>query len=428
MKTLKIYTTLLVTFIILPFVLKAQWNRITNSPSQARSIYFYNAQTGYALKNNEIHKSTDGGTTWTLLPANFDSFISLSDIYFVSQDTGFVLLSNNISFAYPVSAYITYDGGNSWTSLFGPFDGANLSFHFQGSANWYFHMSSNWFTPADSIFQTTDAGATWTKTGNTTEIQYNQLINNLVVYKDSVTQDLDKLFYKSTDGGASYTLLLTDSTPFAGISGYQFLNNTDGYVLVYQYNDTDSINSRLYKTTNGGLNWTNYTLPSSIKDPQYMHFTSTTTGYIISHNSDSIRSEIFFTTDGGQTWAMEFTANASEYFFNDIAEYFQHIYVLGNNIIRKSIATPLNEIGAAAKHIRVSPNPFSGETRLTADKLLTNATLTMYNATGQMVKEIKNITGHYVTIERAQLSNGLYYVSITDGNHVITSDKLIITD
>ncbi len=428
MKTIKIYTKLLIMFIILPMVMKAQWNRINNSPSQTRVIYFYNAQTGYTLKNNEIHKSTDGGNTWNLLPSNFDSFISLSDIYFVNQDTGFVLLSNNMTFAYPVSAYTTYDGGNTWNSLFGPFDGGNLSFHFQDENNWYFHLSSNWSTPTDSIFHTSDAGANWTNIGNTTEIQYNQLINNLIVYKDSVTQDLDKLFYKSTDGGASYNLILTDSTPFAGISDFQFLNNNDGYVLVYQYNHNDSFHSKIYKTTNGGLNWNNFTLPSACKDPQYMHFIDVNNGYIISHHLDSTRSEIFFTTDGGQTWAMEFTANTSEYFFNGIAEYFQNIYVQGNNIIRKSITTAVNEIQFKEKNIAVFPNPFSSETRIVSDKILSNATLTIYNTTGQIVKETKNISGQNITIRREHLTNGLYYFSITEGNEKIASEKLVIND
>lgn len=423
----KNYSIIVLTFVLFPFALSAQWNRMSNSPAQSSSLYFFNPQTGYALKNNEIYKTADGGSTWNSITTAFDSFTSLSDIYFVSQDTGFVLSSFNMTFAYPVSASVTYDGGITWNRLLGPFDGSVLNFHFQNSTHWYFHLTSAWSETADTIYHTTDAGATWTKTGNASEVQYNQLINNLIVYKDSVSPSQAKLFYKSADGGATWNLILTDTTEFAGFADFQFLNNSDGWVLLNQYNLTDTIGSTIYKTTDGGLIWNNYTLPAACKDPQFIHFTSSNTGYIISNNTAPGRSEIYKTTDAGQTWNIDFSANLDEYFFNGIVEYYQNMYVLGNDIITNRITTSVAEMNSI-ESTSFFPNPFSNETTLQTDKIINNATLSVYNFSGQRVKEIKNISGQRITLFRDELPAGLYFIYITEDNKIIKSDKLVIVN
>lgn len=74
------------------------------------------------------------------------------------------------------------------------------------------------------------------------------------------------------------------------------------------------------------------------------------------------------------------------------------------------------------------PNPFSTTTTLQTDNLFKNATLTVYNLYGQTVKEIKNISELTVTLFRDNLPSGLYFIRLTEGNKIITADKLVITD
>jgi len=78
--------------------------------------------------------------------------------------------------------------------------------------------------------------------------------------------------------------------------------------------------------------------------------------------------------------------------------------------------------------IMVYPNPFSGQTTLLSDHFLKNATMTVYNVQGQVVKEIKNISGQTVTLFRDNLTSGLYFIQMTEENKFITADKLIVTD
>jgi hypothetical protein len=76
----------------------------------------------------------------------------------------------------------------------------------------------------------------------------------------------------------------------------------------------------------------------------------------------------------------------------------------------------------------ISPNPFSRQTTLHTDNPLKNATLTVYNSFGQRVKQIENISGQSITLNRDNLPCGLYILRLTQDNKIFTTDKLIITD
>lgn len=82
----------------------------------------------------------------------------------------------------------------------------------------------------------------------------------------------------------------------------------------------------------------------------------------------------------------------------------------------------------------ISPNPFSTQTTLHTDRtdgrqaIFHNATLTVDNYLGQTVKQLKNISGHTVTLHRDNLPSGLYFVRLIEENKTIAADRLIITD
>ena len=78
--------------------------------------------------------------------------------------------------------------------------------------------------------------------------------------------------------------------------------------------------------------------------------------------------------------------------------------------------------------ISIFPNAFSSQTTLQSDKILKNATLTIYNSCGQTVKQINNFTGQTIIIHRDNLPNGLYFLRLIQDNRIISSDKLVITD
>lgn len=74
------------------------------------------------------------------------------------------------------------------------------------------------------------------------------------------------------------------------------------------------------------------------------------------------------------------------------------------------------------------PNPFTTQTTLQTDKVLNDATLTLYNSLGQQARQVNNINGQTVTLHRDNLPSGLYYLQLTQDNQTIATDKLVITD
>lgn len=83
---------------------------------------------------------------------------------------------------------------------------------------------------------------------------------------------------------------------------------------------------------------------------------------------------------------------------------------------------------AGSMGIDIFPNPFSLQTSLHADKALSNATLIIYNSTGQAVKQFNNISGQDITIYREELTHGLYYIQLAIENKIISTKKLIVID
>jgi hypothetical protein len=80
-----------------------------------------------------------------------------------------------------------------------------------------------------------------------------------------------------------------------------------------------------------------------------------------------------------------------------------------------------------ANSFSVYPNPFSSEATVKTDKILKDATLTIYNSIGQEVKQITNISGQTITISRDNLTGGLYFLRLAEENKTY-ANKIVITD
>ena len=80
------------------------------------------------------------------------------------------------------------------------------------------------------------------------------------------------------------------------------------------------------------------------------------------------------------------------------------------------------------RRLKIFPNPFSTQTTFQTGSIFNDATLTVYNAFGQVVKQIKNVSGQTATLFRDNLASGLYFVRLTEENKIIAADKLLITN
>ncbi|NVO04210.1 MAG: T9SS type A sorting domain-containing protein, partial [Bacteroidetes bacterium] len=103
-----------------------------------------------------------------------------------------------------------------------------------------------------------------------------------------------------------------------------------------------------------------------------------------------------------------------------------------NSCLDTSLCVNVNTVGivetAKNNQLAIYPNPFSSQTVLQTDNIVKNATLTVYNSFGQIVKQIKNISGQTIIFHRDNLSSGLYFIQLTEENTIIILNKLVIID
>ncbi|HEY4797905.1 MAG TPA: T9SS type A sorting domain-containing protein, partial [Bacteroidia bacterium] len=74
------------------------------------------------------------------------------------------------------------------------------------------------------------------------------------------------------------------------------------------------------------------------------------------------------------------------------------------------------------------PNPFSTQTIIHSTMNLENATLTIYNSSGQRIKQLKNISGTTCTLNRDDLPSGNYFLILTKNNRTMATGKLMVTN
>ncbi len=92
-----------------------------------------------------------------------------------------------------------------------------------------------------------------------------------------------------------------------------------------------------------------------------------------------------------------------------------------------------NTIGISAHpltthSLNLYPNPLKSEAVCQTEKDLQDATLTVYSASGQLMRQITHISGKEVRLKRGNLAAGLYLIQLTEQNQLIASEKLIVKD
>jgi len=60
-------------------------------------------------------------------------------------------------------------------------------------------------------------------------------------------------------------------------------------------------------------------------------------------------------------------------------------------------------------------------------KKMSDATLTIYNVFGQLLKQIIDVSENSLTLNRDNLPDGVYLFRISEGNNIILSGKLVIS-
>lgn len=225
----------------------------------------------------------------------------------------------------------------SWFQLFQLQNARLNQIRFTDSLTGY-HCSdySNGFIGFGNLSKSTNGGLNWFSVYSGNPVYSVFFLNNqtgwfTAGYWDDALRKSREI-YKTTNGGINFTRQFLDS--ISGIlSGIQFTDVNSGYCI--------SGNGRLFSTSNSGNNWV--ISDSLTQGITKLYFVNNTTGYFLSQNS------VYKTTDRGNSWNITNLGNTLSdiFFINDFTG-----WVCSSNSIYKTtdgwdsrISIPVSQFG-----------------------------------------------------------------------------------
>jgi pectate lyase len=105
---------------------------------------------------------------------------------------------------------------------------------------------------------------------------------------------------------------------------------------------------------------------------------------------------------------------------------YTNLEVYLNEFYSPDSVTAVNNLQKEKNLFSIYPNPFSSSATLQLSFKVSNAELTVYNLFGEKLREIKNISGKKIQVLRSNLSKGIYFFRLAEGNATMVAGKFII--
>ncbi len=434
------FTSLLFYISILTFIIA--FNFAHNPPSgwyqqflpnlnnaQITDITFLDSLTGFAITNlnssNEsyILKTTNGGDNWNI---NFTNTFGFVTIQFINNDTGFTNAFQTI--------YKSTNSGENWTGISLPGDifGEDM-FVLNNDTIWLVNTNGL----VGGVFRTTNGGTTWQRQLNL----FGQNPNSVYMYnKDIGFISNLTILYKTTNSGVNWTEI--PGGPFTDI---YFADSLTGW----------KSNGDIKYTNNGGMSWTNQSLPSggTIQTTAMRNFSNVNkdilwgvAGIILINNS-FLREIIYKTTNGGINWGYQLpdTSISESYnyinFINELTgwSYPKDIHKGGiHTVTGGEDTTIISNINLTTSSSGINyilnqnyPNPFNPRTNINYELRVTNyVSIKIYDINGREVKTLvnkKQNQGKYeVEFDGSELSSGVYIYSLFIEGIIVSTRKMVL--
>lgn len=273
-------------------------------PTDPNIIYIGTGEGSFnvdAVFGAGVFKSTDGGATWntTGLSWTQSQNRAVNKIVIDPTNTQIIYAACNSSVG---GIYKSTNGGTTWT-LYHTGDVKDLEMHPDSSNVLYCANGYPWGGASNGIYKSTNGGLTWTQltSGLPSGTNFGRLEIDIsessptTVYA-GISQTISNgagLYgiYRTTNGGATWTLQATSPNMYAGQGWYNLV------VKVHPTNPNEVWSNGLdaYRSTDGGVNWTRMTLwTASEGNSQYAHADHHAMAYM-----PGTPSTIILGTDGG---------------------------------------------------------------------------------------------------------------------------------
>ncbi len=404
-------------------------------------IQFLNPQLGFACgSNGKYATTTDGGTSWAINSVG-DSTISLNDINFINQNTGWISGYKYNGFPimpYRFYLYSTTNGGTNW-QLRSQSDGnvfdADIYMINKDSLIIAYTGASD-FGSAGGLANSFNGGVTFNQTNVQGGPQFYslQFLNKntgwVIACYDSDTGPYFNWIYRTNNSGANWTQVYKDSIQPPRLLSSFFVNENTGFL--------SSRNGKFASTTNGGANWTFRNAGTTIYT---LYFFNENTGYAGVENSSHDSSGLKRTTNGGASWFS--MTNSLMYavgkiiFVNDLTG-----WAVGNSTngvkLMKTVSgglTSVNPFGSTVPdNFSLSqnyPNPFNPTTKINYELPITNyVSIKVYDVLGNeietLVNEKQNAGSYSVNFNAASLPSGIYFYKLVTEKFSQTKKMILV--
>jgi len=278
----------------------AQWFQLSSVPSRKfTSVYFINPAKGYITtaddypgpcwKIGAIYLTINGGGYWT---EKFGA-CGLYSIFFPSNDTGYVS-----------SWYIDGKSYTAKTTNGGFWEASSFN---NGIVPWlwysvFFVNTEIGYGVGNAFYKTSNGGATWIQlpigidAGDLKSVYFTDEQNGYAVsYKDSSKGYI----LKTSNAGMSW--FIQDSCNAGGLKSIFFVDQNTGFAV------GGNNNGVIFKTTNGGIEWTENVFTQTTGPFHSVYFTDVLNGYVV-----GAKGFIMKTIDGGTTWNNQYSGTIED--------------------------------------------------------------------------------------------------------------------
>lgn len=280
---MKIRFALFIIFAFCTVCVSAQWTWRNPLPqgNMLLDLHFLSPSEGFAAGiNSTVMKTQDGGASWILSPVNQTASADPTAIFMTSSVNGYIA-------DFYGKIYRTRDGGQGWTQI------ADLDEYLL--VLWFLNDSVG-FVIGDGLFKkTTDFGLSWNDVNTGVTTQFGD-----ICFPDPLTGYViggQGVLLKTIDGGASW--FLCGNVDSSSVPEIRFVSDSCGFAI------TTYPSQAIYRTTDGGSNWTRLAAFDSCELKSIFPFNGDT--ILISGEDHSTYYSIPFlyrSLDGGNSWTL----------------------------------------------------------------------------------------------------------------------------
>lgn len=231
-----------------------------NSNYRMHSVCFADANTGYILgyyyqnfqfQFNVVLKTKNGGENWQQIYSGigYNDRLSFNSLDFNNASTGFLCASRSNGFVASGNMHRSTDGGITWNLLPLPGHIAYKKVICSGNNSIYVWGRYSTDVPGfdtNYIFRSTDSGNNWTEVFRSRLVIWNNMfVNGNMVLLAGDKNDSTGFILKSLNSGFTWDTLTSGNVP--RVSNMCFLNNNIGWITAYA--------GKILMTDNGGVTW-----------------------------------------------------------------------------------------------------------------------------------------------------------------------------